>query len=310
MRDYLAEMLNALTSAYSRKDYDNLLRASPVETLIGKLFSVLAWGLNTVQEQAELIRLWDDIDNARGSVLDRYGANFGVKRFGATDNFYRLAIKVKLLAQLSGGDINTVLDAAASLFEIPVERIDMDEVFPDKISLNINEADLTPETLAIVADIVTMIKRILASGIGMIATLRSYREFRNEVLIGTSLFDHTKLTFDLPDVRRAFTEEVRVESAAFERSSLVFDLPDVRRCFRAEDVLASAAAFEHTGLIFNLPAPAPKTFSQVAGVKPVLFEHTRLKVPPAVSPPRVFQSVCPAASVLFERSQVTIKPTY
>ena len=77
MRDYLVEMLDALTSAYSRKDHDNLREPAPVETLIGKLFSVLAWGLNTVQEQAELIKLWDDIDNAHGSVLDRYGANFG-----------------------------------------------------------------------------------------------------------------------------------------------------------------------------------------------------------------------------------------
>ena len=108
--DFLTEMLYALTSAYSHRDYDNRRLGLPVETLIGKLFSVLAWGLNDVQKQAELIRLWDDIDHARGSVLDRYGANFGVKRFGADDRFYRLAIKVKLLAQLSGAHI---LDAAS-----------------------------------------------------------------------------------------------------------------------------------------------------------------------------------------------------
>lgn len=172
----MAEMLDALTSAYSRKDHDNLQQAAPVETLIGKLFSVLAWGLNSVQEQAELIKLWDNIDNAHGSVLDRYGANFGVKRFGADDAFYRLAIKVKLLAQLSGGDIDTVLDAAASLFEIPVENVGLDEVFPDKIMLIVNEADLADETLDIMVDIITMVKRILAAGICLIMCLRVYPE--------------------------------------------------------------------------------------------------------------------------------------
>ena len=198
MRDYLAEMLDALTSAYSRKDYDNLQRASPIETLIGKLFSVFSWGLNTVQEQAELIRLWDNIDNARGAVLDRYGANFGVSRFGATDNFYRLAIRVKLLAQLSGGDINTVLDAAASLFEIPVGNVGLEEVFPDKIKLIVNEPDLSEETLDIMVDIIRMVKRILAAGIGLIMCLRIFPETAYAVtggaFIGSRMQEHAAVS--------------------------------------------------------------------------------------------------------------------
>lgn len=167
MKNYLTKMLDALTSAYSRKDHDNQQQSLPLETNIGKLFSVFAWGLDSVQEQADLIRLWDDIEYARGSVLDRYGANFGVKRISSDDRFYRLTIKVKLLAQLSGGDIETVLNAAAELFEIPVERIALDEVFPSKICLIIQEADLSPEIFASVVDIKSMIKRILAAGVGI-----------------------------------------------------------------------------------------------------------------------------------------------
>lgn len=181
MRDYLAEMLNALTSAYSRKDYDNLQRASPVETLIGKLFSVLAWGLNTVQEQAELIRLWDDIDNAKGSVLDRYGANFGVKRFGATDNFYRLAIKVKLLAQLSGGDINTIINSAAELLSVEPTDIFLKEVFPAKIALFVDQELLSEERLDIIEQIAYAVKRILAAGVGIRLYLRTYQ--KHQVII-------------------------------------------------------------------------------------------------------------------------------
>lgn len=55
------------------------------------------------------MRVWDDLDNAKGAVLDRYGANFGVDRGGATDTVYRLLIKVKMIALMSGGDIDTII---------------------------------------------------------------------------------------------------------------------------------------------------------------------------------------------------------
>lgn len=87
---FLKKMLYALISAYSRKDYNNLQSSKPVETNIGKLFSLFAWGLDKVQEQADLIKLWDNLEYAQGKVLDRYGANFGVKRGGASDSIYRL----------------------------------------------------------------------------------------------------------------------------------------------------------------------------------------------------------------------------
>ena len=64
MRNYLSEMLYALTSAYTRKDYNNRRRDLPIETNIGKLFAILAWGLDSVEEQTELIKLWEDIDYA------------------------------------------------------------------------------------------------------------------------------------------------------------------------------------------------------------------------------------------------------
>lgn len=163
----LIKMLNALTSAYSRKDHDTQQQLLPLETNIGKLFSILAWGLDSVQEQAELIRLWDDLEYARGSVLDRYGSNFGIKRVSSDDRFYRLTIKVKMMALLSGGDIDTVLNAAAELFEIPIERIILDEIFPSRIRIVIQEADLSFEVFAVITSIKTMIKRLLPAGVGI-----------------------------------------------------------------------------------------------------------------------------------------------
>lgn len=306
MIDFLNEMLYALTSAYSHKDYDNRRLGLPVETLIGKLFSVLAWGLNDAQKQAELIRLWDDIDYARGSVLDRYGANFGVKRFGADDRFYRLAIKVKLLAQLSGGDINTVLDAAASLLEIPVERIGLKELYPAKIGLDIQEADLSLETLEIISDIMALIKRILAAGVGLIPTLYSYREYSRNVSVKTALFDHTGTVFDLPDVRPVFNRNVSVAVALFDRSSLVFDLPDVRRTF-AQETQVAPAAFERTGLSFSLP-DARRTLTQAAPIECVLFERSMLRSEPVPPAPQVTVGVRSVAVAVFEYSQILLKP--
>lgn len=181
MRDYLTEMLYALTSAYSHTDYDNRRRGSPVETNIGKLFSIYAWGLGLVHEQSDLIMLWDNLDYACGTVLDRYGANFGVQRHGASDAFYRLEIKVKVLAQLSGGDINTVLNAAAELLGVDTPEVFLDEVFPAKVALFVDQALLTEERLEMLEPIAWAIKRILAAGVGMRLYMRTYRTYRYDL---------------------------------------------------------------------------------------------------------------------------------
>ena len=91
MRNYLSEMLYALTSAYSRKDYNNRQMELPIETNIGKLFSILAWGLDTVQEQTEMVKLWDDIDNARGSVTPYSLASITRRLASSTASFRETA---------------------------------------------------------------------------------------------------------------------------------------------------------------------------------------------------------------------------
>jgi hypothetical protein len=216
MRDYLVEMLNSLTSAYSRKDYDNKQIGLPVETKIGKLFSVLAWGLDSVQEQAELIKIWDNIDNARGSVLDRYGVNFGVKRNGAGDAFYRLLIKVKLLSQLSGGDINTVINVAASLFSLPAEKITLSELFPAKISVEVDEAELGSDALSVIEDIAAMIKRIVAAGIGTRLVLRAYKMLPHTVVINTTTAEYVEMTFRPVNQARSYQHHAYVNSTIYE----------------------------------------------------------------------------------------------
>lgn len=183
MNKFLSKMLYALTSAYTRKDYDNHQRDLPLETNIGKLFSILAWGLETVEEQAELVKLWDDLDNACGSVLDRYGANFGVKRVSSDDRFYRLSIKVKIMAQLSGGDTDTVIQAAAMLLDVENSDVELEDVFPAKIALYVDTALLSQDRQELIEPIAYAIKRILVAGVGMRLYLRTYRTYRYDLML-------------------------------------------------------------------------------------------------------------------------------
>ena len=112
---YLEKMLDILTDPYTHRDLQNVRKNRKLETNIGKLFSLLADGFEVIHKNAELVRLWDDLENAEGAVLDRYGANFGVQRGAASDALYRILIRVKMLAQLSGGDGDTVIRAAGEL---------------------------------------------------------------------------------------------------------------------------------------------------------------------------------------------------
>ena len=106
---YLEKMLDMLTDPYTHRDLQNVRKNRKLETNIGKLFSLLADGFEVIHKNAELVRLWDDLENAEGAVLDRYGANFGVQRGAASDALYRILIRVKMLAQLSGGDVARAL---------------------------------------------------------------------------------------------------------------------------------------------------------------------------------------------------------
>lgn len=183
MKNYLSEMLYALTSAYSRKDYDNHQQGRPLETNIGKLFSLFAWGLDFVQKNAELVKQWDDLEAARGAVLDRYGANWGVQRFSENDALYRLAIRVKILSQLSGGDTDTIIRAAADLLGVEDHDIDFEDVFPAKIAIYVDWLLLTQERQDLIEPIAWAIKRILAAGVGIRLYVRTYHTFRYDLQI-------------------------------------------------------------------------------------------------------------------------------
>lgn len=175
-------MLDMLTGAYTRADLQRAKEEKDPITNIGKLFDIFASHADLIQEHIERIRLWDNIDNAQGKVLDRYGKNFGVQRDGTSDTFYRLLIKVKMIAQLSGGDIDTVINAVASLYEIDPEKIRFAEIFPAKIMVTIQASDLGEEQLKAIDIVSKLIKRIIAAGVGFYTTIETKITYKDAKL--------------------------------------------------------------------------------------------------------------------------------
>ncbi len=172
--NYTYLMVKMLTSSYNRTDVKRLERGETPQTNIGKALSLAGWGFGIAESHMEKIMLWDNIDNAKGKVLDRYGANYGVNRGKAPDGIYRVMIKVKVMAMLSAGNLDTIIDAAAILFDVKNTRVEAQEVFPAKIFLFVEEEDLDETHKRLSWTIAYLILRIKAAGVGMRIFRRAY----------------------------------------------------------------------------------------------------------------------------------------
>lgn len=62
-------MLDMLTDPYTHRDLQNVRKNRKLETNIGKLFSLLADGFEVIHKNAELVRLWDDLEMPRAQFL-------------------------------------------------------------------------------------------------------------------------------------------------------------------------------------------------------------------------------------------------
>ena len=171
------KMLEKLTGAYT-KDPDSL---------IGKLFQLFASALWGVEDTLQVIAVWRGIDNAKGTTLDRMGRNFGVRRDGADDRFYRLMIKVKVTALLSGGDVDTII---------------------------------TAEYIAYAANTAPIIKRIMAAGVGKEIYFRTPVKTGGTVYAGATLLEDITLT--IPPYTNSFATAGRfgIGVALFEEITM------------------------------------------------------------------------------------------
>lgn len=73
-----------------------------------KLYYVLYGGFDEVFAALDEIRMSRDLDKAYGETLDKIGANVGQFRLDEDDDLYRQLIKVRIIANLSLGNIPTI----------------------------------------------------------------------------------------------------------------------------------------------------------------------------------------------------------
>lgn len=182
---FAIKMLEMLTSAYNRTDILELKEKRTPKTNIGKLFALSGWGFDIIHDQTEKVRLWDDIDVMEGETLTRYGNGFGVARGEAGDEIYRIMIKVKIIAMLAAGDLDTIILSAASLFGVSAEDISFQEVYPAKIYLYIDEDKLDQEHKNVADTIAGLMKRIKTTGVGIRIFYKTYSSKRAAVYVGT-----------------------------------------------------------------------------------------------------------------------------
>lgn len=183
---FAKDMLEMLTSAYDRSDILRLKENKSPETNIGKLFSLFGYGFDIIREHTERVRLWDDIDQAQGKCLDRYGGNYGVYRGEAPDELYRIMIKVKILSMLSAGQLDTIINAAAILFGVESKDVRPEEVFPAKIWLYIDLDKLPEDRLKLADTIADLMKRIKAAGVGLRIFLVTYFSGQDTLYTGAA----------------------------------------------------------------------------------------------------------------------------
>ena len=243
---YLEKMLDMLTNAYNRRDLVNVQKGRPLETNIGKLFSLFAWCLELIHDNADLVKSWDDLDNAEGSVLDRYGETYGVERGAASDALYRIFIRVKWMAQLSGGDRNTIIMAAAELLGVEYTDVRYEDVFPAKIALYVDESLLSEERLELIEQIAYAIKRILAAGVGFRLYMRTYRTYHYDVLIGRGAAVGTTLWPSPVTQGQTIQAKVEISRGAMVSKRFDYGSAGMDQSFRGKFLVAHGAAVSQT----------------------------------------------------------------
>ena len=87
-------------------------------------------------------------------------------------------------AQLSGGDGDTVIRAAGELLGVQFSDIELQDVYPAKVALYVDQSLLSEERLALIDQIAVALKRILTAGVGLRLYLRTYRTYRYDLNIG------------------------------------------------------------------------------------------------------------------------------
>jgi hypothetical protein len=111
------DLINKFPHIYIKEKVSNL----------GKLIQTILEELQLIESTKDEVELQDELSNATGITLDKHGELVGQERGLFSDDIYRILIKSKIRQNLSGGDVNSIIEYIATFFQIPRENIQIDE---------------------------------------------------------------------------------------------------------------------------------------------------------------------------------------
>ncbi len=165
----LQKMLRRITDNYSKDPDSN----------VGKLLNIAATEIEDLEETANKIRLWRDIDEAEGETLDRIGYNVQQWRGQASDPVYRILIKSKIARNLSDGSINTIIEVLAITLDTEEENIIVQELWETEsaaIQVDVPTALLNEVGFSF-TQFGRLVNRIVAAGVRANVLLQGTFEF-------------------------------------------------------------------------------------------------------------------------------------
>lgn len=118
---FFNDMISRLTDVYNKSPLSN----------IGKIITLLTDELEQLKDTFDRIEEWEDVDNAKGKVLDDLGENVVQARGSATDEVYRIMLKSKVARNLSDGAIDTIIRVLSIALNVDYSEIRIKELYND-----------------------------------------------------------------------------------------------------------------------------------------------------------------------------------
>lgn len=138
---------------------------------LGKFLQIVADEIGLINEIVDEVEEVKKLENADGKTLDLHGGNVGQLRGQAHDELYRLLIRSKIQSNLSGGDVNAIIDYIVTLLRI--DRDDIELVEPDWEASDYESAsfeirvplNVLTEMMVTIDQFTTVISRLSAAGV-------------------------------------------------------------------------------------------------------------------------------------------------
>lgn len=127
----LEELLEKYTSNYSKNKNSNW----------GKFNDIFLQELNELKQLNEDININKNINGSFGKNLDRHGKNLNQLRGGLSDELYKALIKAKLRANLSSGDVNSLIEFIATAFQLERKDIKISQAWQTSFRFASNDSD-------------------------------------------------------------------------------------------------------------------------------------------------------------------------